>query len=383
MRDVFPASGISARRRRIEGPLGSVGQILQSDGVKTIYVDPSFGRNVIINGNFDVWQRGTIFTSVASGTYTADRWLWGEVGAGVVDVLQSTNVPDNTSDFSFLIDVTTVDASIAAGDNYAIAYRVEGYDAMQFGFGTADAQSLTLSFWVRSSVTGTNCVAFRNSALDRNFIVEYTINAIDTWEYKTITITADTTGTWLTDSGIGLNISWALAVGSTFQGTVGTWQAGNLIATSTQVNAMNNAANAFLLSRVQLEIGTVASAFKRRSLAQELALAQRYYFKTFAFGTAPAQNVGRAGVGTANGDDQGDFRIQIQYPVTMRASPATTLYNPSAANASVRNQNDSTDTAGTTSPISSERIATVAANPLDATDANDTMEIHISADAEL
>jgi len=117
--------------------------------VKTGVVDDSVfaaNKNVIINGNFDIWQRGTSFTAPASTDYTTDRFLWGFGGTGVVDILQSTSVPDNTSKFSLQIDVTTADASIAAGDNYGIQTRIEGYDIERFGFGSSDATSLTLSF---------------------------------------------------------------------------------------------------------------------------------------------------------------------------------------------------------------------------------------------
>ncbi len=253
--------------------------LLISDGTSNwfnLFADVDVGDNVVINPNFDVWQRGTTFTAVTDDDYGPDRYQWEQGGAGVVDLLQSTSVPDDLSDFSLQVDVTTADASLAAGDIYLVTYKVEGYDAMRFGFGTSDATTLTLSFWVRSAKTGIHCVAFRNSAQNRSYVVEYTIAAADTWEFQTVTLTADVTGTWGTSSGIGLQISWAIALGSTFHTAADTWTAGNFLSTSGQVNVMDSAANNFHLSRIQLEIGGVATAFERRAFQQELALCQRY-----------------------------------------------------------------------------------------------------------
>ena len=129
-----------------EPALGTVGQLLLSNGANLVNVDTGFGKNVIINGNFDVWQRGTTFTAAITGTYGPDRFLWQQTGVGVVDLLQSTSVPDNASDFSYQVDVTTIDATIAATDFYIVPYRVEGYDALRFAFGASDAKALTLSF---------------------------------------------------------------------------------------------------------------------------------------------------------------------------------------------------------------------------------------------
>ena len=272
--------------------------------VTTGVVDDSVfaaNKNVIINGNFDIWQRGTSFIAPASTNYTTDRFLWGFEGTGVVDILQSTSVPDNTSEFSVQVDVTTADTSIAAGDNYAIQTRIEGYDIERFGFGSSDATSLTLSFWVLSSKTGIHCISLKNDDSTRSFIIEYTVNVADTWEYKTNTLTADTTGTWLANNGTGIKIIFNLAVGSTFQTTAGSWTAGNFLGSSNQVNVMDSTANNFHLSQVQLEVGSVATAFERRSFAQELTMAKRYFermpgtpaFTSFGAGQALSTTIAR------------------------------------------------------------------------------------------
>ena len=233
--------------------------------------------NIIINGNFDIWQRGTVFSATSPNTYTADRFLWDDVGSGTVTVLRSTDTPDTFSKFSLRVDLVVADTVIAANAFYTLEQRIEGFNIQQFGFGAAGAADLTLSFRVKSAKTGIHCVAFRNSAENRSFVAEYTVDVADTWEAKTITLTADVTGTWLTESDIGLTVSWALAAGTDFQTAAGSWTAGNFLASSNQVNVMDNAANNFHLSRVQLEIDGTATAFERRSIALESDFAARYY----------------------------------------------------------------------------------------------------------
>src|SRR5687767_7913984 len=146
-------------------------------------------RNVIINGNFDIWQRGTSFAAATSGSYSADRWKYGKVGAAVHTISRDTSVPtvDESnffSNYSLKMAVTTLDSSIAAGDLSYISYPVEGYDWTRLA-----RRPFTLSFWVRGTKTGIHCVSFRNNdTADRSYIAEYTINAADTWERKTITV---------------------------------------------------------------------------------------------------------------------------------------------------------------------------------------------------
>ncbi len=342
-------------------------------------------KNVIINGNFDVWQRGTTFTA-AIDVYNADRWIWNDIGTGVVDVKRSTSVPDATSDFSLQVDVTTADVTIAATASYLLNYRVEGYDAMQFGFGTSDAKKLTLSFRARSSKTGVHCVTFQNSAQDRSYVVEYTIAVADTWESFTITLTADTSGTWLTDSGIGILIGFSVAMGTDFHGTADTWNAADDRATSNQVNALDNAANNFHISRVQLELGSVATDFERRHIATELALCQRYYAKTFNQGTAPAQNAGTTGSVLYRAANAGASAAVAtwQYPVSMRSGGQTIIfYNTSAANANWRNLQDVGDSAAGLNEQSSERRLLIGNAQVSTDGVGEQLAIHVTADAEL
>jgi hypothetical protein len=181
------------------------------------------GRNLLINGNFDVWQRGTSFTGLAG--YGPDRWSTGISGGGTLNITRSTTVPDAGSAYSFLATVGTQDTSIGAGDIYFFFHRVEGFTAKKLKFGGASAFPVCVSFWARSSVTGTYHMVLRNSAGDRNYAVPYTINAANTFEKKIIVIPGDITGTWLNTNGIGLDVLFVLALGSTFQGPANTWHA--------------------------------------------------------------------------------------------------------------------------------------------------------------
>jgi hypothetical protein len=229
-------------------------------------------RNRIINGDMTVAQRGTSFPAAAG--YTLDRWIFDQVGTMACTVSQSTDVPNDTFLNSSKVDVTTADTSIAAGD-YAVALqRIEGYNVRDL-IGT----TFTLSFWVKSPKIGTHCIGVRNGGLDRSYVKEYTITTANTWEYKSVTVTGGliTAGTWDWTNGVGLDVLFPLVAGTTQQTTANAWQTGNFFATVNQVNVMDNTANDFFITGVQLEPGPVATPFERRPRGTELQLCERYY----------------------------------------------------------------------------------------------------------
>jgi hypothetical protein len=229
-------------------------------------------RNRIINGAMEIAQRGTSFAA-ASG-YTLDRFIFSIGGGGVVTITQSTDVPNNTFQNSLRVDVTTADTSVGTGDVVTIQQRIEGYNVRDL-----IGQTFTLSFWVKSPKTGVHCVSFRNSGVDRSYIMEYTVSAANTWEYKTITVNGGliTAGTWNWTNGTGLYVDFTLLTGTIYQTTAGSWQTGNFLGTSNQVNCMDNVNNDFFLTGVQLELGPVATPFERRPYGLEFSLCQRYY----------------------------------------------------------------------------------------------------------
>jgi len=231
-------------------------------------------RNKIINGAMTIAQRGTSFPAPASGSYSLDRWGYAVVGTtGVVTLSQSSDNPTDEYVYSLRAAVTTADAAVAAGDVAAIYQKIEGFNARDL-----IGRTFTISFWVRSSKTGTHCVFLGNSANNRSYVAEYTVVAANTWEKKSITISGGliTAGTWNWTNGVGLQVGFTLIAGTTYQNTAGTWQTGNFLATSAQVNCLDSNTNIFAITGVQLEVGSVATPFEHRLFGAELALCQRY-----------------------------------------------------------------------------------------------------------
>ena len=183
-------------------------------------------KNRIINGGMTISQRnGTSATTVnGNDIYTLDRFKGWASGGGVFTVTQSTTAPTGFNNSS-LITVTTVDSSIAAGDNYRFAQTIEGYNIADLGFGTANASTVTLSFWVRSSITGTFGGSLYSVSGTRSYVFNYTISAANTWEQKTVTIAGDTSGTWGTTNSYGITVYFDLGSGSNYENATGSWVA--------------------------------------------------------------------------------------------------------------------------------------------------------------
>ena len=272
-------------------------------------ITPS-GANLIINGDMRIAQRGTSFATLTSGQYTLDRWNCILSGGGAVTITQDVDVPSGVGlEYSLKVDVTTADALGAAGDQYTLSYTVEGYDAAVLGFGDSGAQNMTLSFWVKSPKTGQHTVAFQNEAQNRVYLGTYTVNVADTWEYKTITVAGDTTGTWTKTNGYGLTMYWALGMGSTNGGgTAGSWGTTQKKGSTGDVNVMDNVANDFFLSGCKLEIGNAATTFVPDDYATALAKCQRYY-----------QVIHSGAVG--NWRNASTCDLVYNYPVVMRTAP--------------------------------------------------------------
>ena len=239
-------------------------------------------KNRLINGNMTIDQRNAgASVTPASGTYNnycVDRFPFStDGGGGRITAQQSSTVPAGFSN-SLSLTVQTVDSSIGSGDQYWLEQRIEGNNVADMGFGTANASTFTLSFWVRSSVTGTYSISLRSTVGSaRSYVATYVINAANTWEQKTITVAGDTSGTWVTTNSTGLQVLWDLGSGSNFQGTAGSWQTANLYRTSGSVNWISNSGATFFLTGVQLEKGSTATSFDYRPYGTELALCQRYY----------------------------------------------------------------------------------------------------------
>jgi len=241
-------------------------------------------RNRIINGDMRIDQRNAgASVTPSNGSYTLDRWNFSLTQASKLTAQQVTiSSPESAGNNNKSLKITSSSAySIVSSDYFLLGQFIEGLNSSDLGWGTSGARSVTLSFWVKSSLTGTFGGVFANSATARAYPFTYTISSANTWEQKTITASGDTSGTWLTDSGIGIRVYFGLGVGSDFNGTAGAWGGGKLGATgATSVVGTNGAT--WEITGVQLEAGSTATEFERRPYGTELALCQRYYWKIFS-----------------------------------------------------------------------------------------------------
>jgi len=239
-------------------------------------------KNRIINGEMDIDQRNAgasiTLTSGGGNGYPADRWYTENFTDGTATVQQVADAPAGFSN-SIRYTVTATDASLASDQSAFIQQRVEGFNSADLSFGTASAKSITVSFWVKSSVTGTFGGALANNAYNRGYPFTYTISSANTWEQKSVTIPGDTTGTWVgATNGVGLRLTFALAAGSGRVSTAGAWASYIGIGATGGTNLMATNSATWQVTGVQLEVGTVATSFDFRSYGTELALCQRYYF---------------------------------------------------------------------------------------------------------
>tara|TARA_R110000868_G_scaffold411755_1_gene708890 strand:- start:1269 stop:2735 length:1467 start_codon:yes stop_codon:yes gene_type:complete len=345
-------------------------------------------RNAIINGDFMIWQEGTSFVSPAATTYTADMWTQYNNSGATYTISKSADAPTVAQASrlivdTMLVDITGADGTVDAGDFTVIYTKIEGYN-----FRALAQVSMTLSFWHKHTDTGTYCVAVQNSGQDRSYVAEYTQAVSDTWEYASVVIPASpTAGTWNYTSSIGLQVFFTMSCGTTYQTTAGSWQTGNYYGTSGQVNTiLDNTANIFMLAGVQLERGSVATEFDARTWQEELALCQRYYYKTFSVGVAPAQNTGSAAGALAQNISTagvGNKTVYWQFPCSMRTAPTIVTYNPNAANALWRNQDAAADSGANTSANASSAGVTMINAGVAGDTAAQRAVIHATADARL
>ncbi len=235
-------------------------------------------KNRIINGAMVIDQRNagaSVTIPNAVTTYTLDRWNILENGSMVFSAQRSTTAP--TGFINSLLITTTTGASADPSTRSQLIQRIEGFNIADLGWGTANAKTVTMSFWVRSSLTGQFGGALQNYASDRSYPFTYTISAANTWEYKTITIAGDTTGTWLTDNSTGIIIVFDLGMGSDLLGTAGAWAGADYRGATGDVKLSGTTNATLYLTGVQLEVGSSATSFETRSIGTELGLCQRYY----------------------------------------------------------------------------------------------------------
>jgi hypothetical protein len=288
-------------------------------------------KNRIINGAMTIDQRNAGASVTPNGSYTLDRWLGDNTQTGKFTVQQNAGSVTPPTGFVNYLGVTSSSSySVLTGDTFYLAQRIEGYNTADLMWGTADAKTVTLSFWVRSSLTGTFGGALSNSASNRAYPFSYTVSSANTWEQKSITVAGDTTGTWLTTNGRGIQVKFGLGSGSTYSGTSGAWGSSNVVQPTGTVSVVGTNGATFYITGVQLEVGSTATSFDTRSYGTELALAQRYYYKVFPqVLSAPLTETGYSVTTTT-------FNACNKFPVEMRTAPTALEQNGTAANYEVR-----------------------------------------------
>ena len=312
-------------------------------------------KNRVINGDFRIDQlqeQNAANLVAATNTMFADTWwMYRGTATGTTNAASGALSGGPLTGFNNQLtwNQTIVSGAPAAGDLNAIFSNIEGLNVQDLQWGTAAAKTVTMSFWVRSGVTGTYGFAINNSATNRSYVGQYTINNASTWEYKTITIPGDTAGTWLTTNGVGIEVNFDMGSGVNAEAAAANvWGAGNSKRIAGNVKLINSVAQ-IQFTGVQLELGSVATAFDFRDYASELVRCQRYYEKSFNAGVVPAQNAGRStnAFGQIVGASTVATYFITSYKATKRANPTITFYNPGAANAQVRNATTGTDCSAT------------------------------------
>jgi hypothetical protein len=298
---------------------GSNGVTFNDASLQGAAASPFTLKNRIINGAMEIDQRNAgASVTVTTGDYTLDRWAALATATSKYSVQQNAAAVTPPAGFINYLGVTSLSAySISSSDAFWLAQRVEGLNVADLAWGTANAQTVTLSFWVRSSLTGTFGGSIQNSARDRSYPFTYTISVADTWEQKSITIAGDTSGTWLTTNGIGLRVLIGLGVGSTFSGTAGAWAGSDFRGATGATSVVGTNGATFYITGVQLEIGSTATPFERRLFNQELANCQRYYYKVL-----PNADFGLLAAGGYSSAANSLFLNTI-FPVTMRVGPSS------------------------------------------------------------
>ena len=292
----------------------NVGEGVSIDGLQMPTAGALSNRSLIINGamTFDQRSNGSVFDTTGQTYGTCDRWSFQYSQASKYTGQQ---VSDGPVGFEKSLKATVTNAFTVGSPNYFVVEQaIEGYNTSSLAWGSADAKAISISFWVKASVTGTYSLAVRNADYTRTRVEEYTINTANTWEYKTITVPGDTTGTYNTTNGPGIRLVFDLGVGTAYSGTAGVWNAGNKFSTSNSVHLIETQGATWNITGVQLEVGSKATPFEHESYGQTLAKCQRYYYRTAENGqTTNLITMCNEGATSASG--------AMPHPVFMRAIP--------------------------------------------------------------
>jgi hypothetical protein len=310
--------------------------VLDSSGNATMagsmaMATPFAMRNKIINGAMEIDQRnsGASVTQTTSSLYTVDRWLIsGSVTSKFTAQRNAGSVTPPAGFINYLGITSSSSYSVLTGDFFYVMQGIEGFNVADLGWGSANAKTITISFWVRSSLTGNFGGTLRNliAGATRSYPFTYTVNSANTWEQKTLTIAGDTSGTWATDNTNSLTVCFGLGTGSTYTGTSGAWSGSNLIQPNSTTSVVGTNGATWYLTGVQLEVGSIATPFERRLYSQELAMCQRFFeyasFNVYGYQSTAGEIVG-GGV---------NFRVVKRAQPTLGSIVADTGATPASSN---------------------------------------------------
>ncbi|CAB4170826.1 hypothetical protein UFOVP908_153 [uncultured Caudovirales phage] len=335
----------------------------------TVVMSSSFKRNRIINGNMVIDQRNAgANVTPTDAQYLTDRFVAGLTAASKFTAQQSSTAPTG---FSNSLLITSSSAySVSASDAFTVGQKIEGFNFADLMWGTASAATVTLSFWVRSSLTGTFGGAITNSGDTRSYPLSYTISTANTWEQKSVTIAGDTSGTWIgSTNGIGARVWFGLGVGTTYSGTAGAWVGSAKVSVTGAVSVVGTNGATFYITGVQLEVGTKATPYEMQIYSDQLAQCQRYFqvFNTFDI-------EGYASIGNVRA-----VNAPMTFPVQMRAAPTRTV---TTAGTLVNVRSSSTAYAGLglcklTSTQASASVEAAAAGLVQCTNQSETMSAEL------
>ena len=276
-------------------------------------------KNRIINGAMVIDQRanGAVMNMTGAVYGTCDRWKFEYSAASKFTAQQNAGAVTPPSGFANYLGMTSTSAyTVLTADYFIFSQLIEGFNTADFAWGTVSATTITVSFWVRSSLTGTFGGGLRNNAGNRSYPFTYTVSAANTWEQKSITIPGETTGAWLTNNGIGVNISFSLGTGATYSGTAGAWAVGNFVNATGSTSVVGTNGATLYITGVQLEKGSTATAFDYRPYTTELQLCQRYLPAWTTGGSASSP------FGICSGGGATSAFLPLYYPVTPRVYPS-------------------------------------------------------------
>jgi len=285
-----PSINLREKLNELDQPQGLKGtELLRADTAQEVRNAISAGRkNLIINGAMQVAQRGTSSTGVTGSEYLLDRWRYESIGEETVSLTQSTDAPEGFAN-SKKVEVTTVDGNVTSTDYAGIVQRVEAQSLQHLKYGTSNAEAITMSFRVKSSVTGTYVVGIEHGETASYISATYTIDSANTWETKTVTFIGNTVTAIHNNNGIGLNFIFMLTAGSSWTtGSNDVWGYGTNWAAGQTADIIGTTSATFQITGVQLEVGSTATDFEHRSYGEELALCQRYFEVIYSDGNGEA-----------------------------------------------------------------------------------------------